>query len=103
LWAEECAVLALPTSTRLPELVEIVTSDQSGKRAVFRIVMLETGPHYGGSRQWYACPRCGRRAAKLYAPAVNLLACRKCLRLVYRCQYRKQSLWEQLLRVAWGF
>src|ERR1700683_87616 len=38
----------------------------------------------GGSRAWFRCPACGRRAAILYGGGV--FACRHCLRLVYESQ-----------------
>jgi len=37
---------------------------------------------------------------KLYATAANVLGCRVCLKLVYKCQYRKLSFWARLLREA---
>ncbi len=42
--------------------------------------------HYGGNRQWFACPArgCGRRVAKLYGG--RLFACRHCHQLVYPVQ-----------------
>jgi hypothetical protein len=48
-------------------------------------VSLEWVPcHFGGSRVWFRCPCCLRRAAILYGEKV--FACRHCLRLVYESQ-----------------
>jgi hypothetical protein len=54
--------------------------------------------HFGGSRQWFACPRCGRRCAVIYMGGGEF-ACRTCLRLGYISEsldtvnrlWRKQS------------
>jgi hypothetical protein len=76
-------------------------SDSDGKSGVVRIATTVTHPHFGGVRPWYFCPRCSRRASKLYAPVVGVLGCRVCLKLVYKCQYRKESTWTRFLREFW--
>ncbi len=54
-------------------------------RDVVQVVDLEHTPcHYGGTRPWFRCPRCGRRVAKLFGGALFL--CRKCHGLAYRSQ-----------------
>lgn len=42
--------------------------------------------HYGGYREWFACPArgCGRRVAKLYGG--RIFACRHCYQLAYPSQ-----------------
>ena len=35
----------------------------------YRARLLTTTPHFGGTRWWFACPRTGRRVAKLYLPS----------------------------------
>jgi hypothetical protein len=40
----------------------------------------------GGAQPWFNCPHCGRRAVFLYAVVRGVVACRRCLRLAYRCQ-----------------
>ena len=65
-----------------------------GKSTSSTIRLLTTNPHLGGVRYWYECPRCHRRAAKLYvADAESELACRRCWRLVYSVQHRKSPKW----------
>lgn len=59
-----------------------------------RIALTRTPCHYGGSRPWFACPRCGRRAAIIYL--WNIPACRKCARLVYLSQS------EDAIARSWG-
>lgn len=52
-------------------------------------VMLSSTPcAYGGHRPWFHCPAgaCGRRVAKLYFGASEILACRHCYQLAYVCQ-----------------
>lgn len=46
--------------------------------------LTRTPCHYGGTRPWFACPRCGRRIAILYLSGSP--ACRTCCRLVYPSQ-----------------
>lgn len=47
-----------------------------------------TTPHYGGYRSWFVCPQqsCGRRTTDLYVQD-GMIACRKCLHLMYETQY----------------
>lgn len=40
--------------------------------------------HFGGARQWFTCPCCGRRCGVLYLG--NRLACRTCYGLAYRVE-----------------
>ncbi len=62
-----------------------------------RIVIQRTRCHFGGSRPWWFCPRCGRRCAILYGGRRFL--CRHCHGgLRYRSQ--SQSRGERLLRRA---
>jgi hypothetical protein len=57
-----------------------------------------TGCHFGGSRPWFACPLCSKRAAVLYAPD-GRFGCRHCQRIGYQSQaedfnrrlYRKEN------------
>ena len=41
--------------------------------------------HLGGERRWFACPRCSKRVAVLYAPG-KYFACRNCYGLGYATQ-----------------
>jgi hypothetical protein len=55
------------------------------------VSLVETTPHYGGSRYWFRCPRpsCGRRCSVLYRERQSnsrAFACRKCIRFRYRTQ-----------------
>ena len=52
-----------------------------------RLSLAQTGQHitlkasparFGGVRWWFLCPKCDRRAAKLYLPASGYFACRLC-------------------------
>jgi len=76
--------------------LEVALSNSSGRQAVLRVKVVRTHPNFGGVRLWYECPRCGRRAGKLYAIDVEVLGCRVCLGLAYKCQYRKDLLWVHL-------
>lgn len=56
----------------------------------YSVRLLSQQLHYGGHRQWFACPArgCGRRVAILYGGRV--FACRHCHRLAYQSQ-REQN------------
>lgn len=59
-------------------------------RDVVQVVELEYTPcHYGGTRPWFRCPRCGRRVAKLFGG--TLFLCRRCHGLAYRSQAENYS------------
>ena len=48
------------------------------------IALTTTVLHSGGLRWWFVCPRCDRRAAKLYLPpGEQQFGCRMCYDLVY--------------------
>ena len=54
-------------------------------RDVVQVVDIEHTPcHYGGTRPWFRCPRCGRRVAVLYGGSA--FYCRTCHGLTYRSQ-----------------
>ena len=61
-----------------------------------RIVIQRTRCHFGSSRPWWFCPRCGRRCAILFGGRRFL--CRHCHDLRYRSQSETKS--ERLLRKA---
>ena len=46
------------------------------------LTICTTACHFGGFRQWWRCPRCGRRLAILYY-LVDAFACRHCNNLVH--------------------
>lgn len=68
----------------------MVTIDSPDGRRTVAVRLLRTLPYFGGFRHWYACPECGKRVGRLYVTdARPVLACRRCHRLAYFCQYRK--------------
>jgi len=49
-----------------------------------RVPLEPTRPTLGGLRWWFGCPRCGRRAGKLFLPpGARRFACRQCHNLTY--------------------
>lgn len=52
----------------------------------YLIPVEHTDCHIKGSRPWFSCPECGRRAALLYSKLAGKFACRKCQRLAYPSQ-----------------
>jgi hypothetical protein len=80
----------------------------SGTPISEHVTITQTACTLGGSRPWFACPRCGRQAAKLYLRQ-SRFACRQCHRLVYASQsedgmdraWRKQQKLESKLGEGW--
>jgi hypothetical protein len=98
---EDCATLGIAPSTGVGSIrssVRIQISSPEGDSSAVTIAVAASRPHFGGVRPWYAFPRCGRRAGRLYVPSFGVIGCRVCLKLVYRSQYRKDSLWAAILR-----
>lgn len=65
------------------------TDGREAARVVTSVVALDrTAPFFGGSRWWFVCPACGRRAAILYACfGREEFLCRRCHGLTYQsCQ-----------------
>ena len=50
----------------------------------YEIAIERTPCNLGGTRVWFRCPECGRRAAVLYSSRV--FSCRRCLGLAYESQ-----------------
>jgi len=44
--------------------------------------------HHGGERLWFVCPLCNRKVGVIYQHPIknNLIGCRLCLDLEYRCR-----------------
>ncbi|MDR5748025.1 hypothetical protein QCE73_33070 [Caballeronia sp. LZ029] len=61
-----------------------VTYAINGEPVEQRIALLETACTYGGTRAWFECPHCRRRAALLYLS--RQVACRQCFSLAYPSQ-----------------
>ena len=62
-----------------------------------RVQVATTPCHYGGTRPWFTCPRCGKRVAVIYAPG-RYFACRKCGNLAYATQ--KEGIGDRTLTKA---
>lgn len=83
-WASGAAI-ELETTPDVVTLVYRYKDAQGDWRDVRQPVTVTRTPcHYGGTRPWFACPRCWRRVAILYL--WNVPACRTCARLVYPSQ-----------------
>jgi hypothetical protein len=54
------------------------------------VSVLRTACNYGGSRAWFACPRCGRRVAVLYLRGHAGFVCRHCGNIAYSSQSEDQ-------------
>lgn len=60
---------------------DIITIMADGRSEIVEIV--RTGQHFGGTRGWLSCPRCGGRTVKLYG---SPFACRSCKGITYPSQ-----------------
>ena len=60
--------------------VSVTLSNASGPGITIEVV--RTPCHFGGSRTWWLCPRCGNRFAVLWGNSAGF-ACRHCQRLNY--------------------
>ncbi|KQY81811.1 hypothetical protein ASD35_08470 [Pelomonas sp. Root1444] len=69
------------------------------------IAELQTACNFGGSRSWFACPRCRRRVGVLFLRSAAGFICRHCGRVTYGSQsddevgrsWRKQQKAERRL------
>ena len=69
----------------------------SGQDVQQAVDITRTPCTFGGSRPWWVCPRCGRRAAILYAWGTCVL-CRLCVGAPYEVQ-RERPLFRMISRV----
>ena len=63
--------------------VNVHLRSESGTRRQ-SVELTSTPCHFGGERQWFLCPDCGRRAAVFYLVS-NRWSCRLCGRVRYSC------------------
>jgi hypothetical protein len=58
----------------------------------YQVSIVRTPCHYGGSRPWFRCPRCGCRRAVLYGVASDgRFGCRHCMRLAYASEAESRA------------
>ena len=51
----------------------------------YKFTLNKSDTGFGGTRFWFSCPICHKRAGVLYKhPVSQILGCRQCLRLDYR-------------------
>lgn len=64
-----------------------------------RIELSKTPVHFGGTRYWFHCPRCGARGAVLYF--VKEFACRVCHNIRYTSQFEspRERMRRRLLKI----
>jgi len=115
LWVQHCLAVgiaksvrrkgdSLPRSLLIPGLYDrtvflVISSNDGRHSSRIRVRVTTSYPNFGGVRYWYVCPRCQRRSGKLYALETDVLGCRVCLDLVYKSQYRKDSMWARLCKL----
>lgn len=87
---EEVARIEVYPSPGLVRLVYRVRRNDGPWQPIDETVRLtETPCNYGGSRLWFVCPGCGKRAAKLYG-VTALFRCRVCNALPYGSQMESE-------------
>ena len=96
--ADDCSVIRATRCVTRPgrlrsgpsesRVLELTVTWPEGRHMAFRVALVATTQRLGGFRLWFACPSCGRRVGCLFSGFEEKpLACRHCLRLVYRSQY----------------
>lgn len=76
-------------------LIYTATTQGQARDYAQRIKLDQTACHFGKSRPWALCPRCGRRVALLYLRG-GQFACRQCQRVSYASQS------QDALGRSWG-
>lgn len=67
--------------------VQLSLTDSSGNQSQYFVKVTATSCHFGGSRPWFECILCCRRAGNLYLNERGThLFCRECSNLRYRSQ-----------------
>jgi hypothetical protein len=94
--------MARPLSPYRKILVEdcevICVSTAVGNLAMYGISFAYTRGGRG-QRQWFLCPRCGRRMFKLYRPPGSaFFGCRRCHDLAYRCVQQHDARLDWLVK-----
>lgn len=73
--------------SHLQPIVQLTLTDEFGKQTPYLVKTTRTACHFGGSRPWFQCILCGKRAGVLYLNEDGThLFCRKCSNLRYRSQ-----------------
>jgi hypothetical protein len=108
---EQIANIGIRAYSNFLELVYTWTPYGDEPRPVIcRVELVTTACTYGGSRQWFRCPVCARRCAKIYGLSrTGGFACRVCERLAYSSEaedrldrlWRKQHKLEAKLDANW--
>ena len=69
------------SNEKIKEILIKSALELSGYNVILNIS--KTG--FGGTRFWFSCPICNKRAGVLYKhPVSHILACRRCLKLDYK-------------------
>lgn len=72
----------------------IISSQLESEGLDIQLTTSNTG--FGGVRFWFICPQCSRRVGVLYNhPISQILGCRVCLNLEYRCRRYKGMIEEK--------
>ncbi len=80
------------------QAVQLCYQKRSTGEVIDQWVHLQSTPcRFGGVRQWFTCPTCGKRVAVLYGPG-KYFACRSCCGLGHTSQ--KEGLGDRSSRLA---
>lgn len=86
--AEECRKIRIGDFIRsYRQKIKPLILNAELEAAGLKITLTTSKTAYRGTRYWFKCPLCNRRAGILYQdPMKQILGCRRCTRLKYRKQ-----------------
>ncbi|TAI99400.1 hypothetical protein [Pectobacterium versatile] len=92
-----------PVNLHIPSIPATFTRSDDGfivtlNGNTFPLFIIATQASYG-TRYWYQCPKCAKRATKLYMDS-DMLTCRTCSGLCYASQSESQlKRWQRLVHM----
>jgi len=98
LLVDQCQKISLSdfigkTKQKIKEIILQSSIEASG----YNILLNKSKTGFGGTRFWFSCPVCNKRAGVLYKhPVSQILGCRQCLGLDYR-KHRYSKMIENVI------
>jgi hypothetical protein len=72
---------------------DVLSSEGAGTRLSYVVAMVRTPVMNKGERVWFSCPRCHKRAGKLYLPpGKNAFLCRTSHDLTYASRQKRANI-----------
>jgi len=93
-WSKVGKIIASIRGQFLEDGIRLIYSLDQGEKNRKEITQFlridNTNCHFGGTRPWFVCPECDRRARKLHSVGGDFL-CRKCQKLSYDSQNESKA------------